>query len=70
MFKISEVQDSPAFNGRRSFLTLRETFWQYYDLQTSETDDQIFNAKFVISDWAVTYRWYTQTRDAYQDPED
>ena len=23
MFQISEVQDSPAFNGRRSFLTLR-----------------------------------------------
>ena len=24
MFQISEVQESPAFNGRRSFLTLRE----------------------------------------------
>jgi hypothetical protein len=24
MFRISEVQESPAFNGRRSFLTLRE----------------------------------------------
>ena len=23
MFQISEVQESPAFNGRRSFLTLR-----------------------------------------------
>jgi hypothetical protein len=25
MFRISEVQESPAFNGRRSFLTLRDT---------------------------------------------
>jgi len=25
MFQISEVQESPAFNGRRSFLTLRPT---------------------------------------------
>ena len=24
MFQISEVQESPAFNGRRSFLTLRQ----------------------------------------------
>ena len=26
MFQISEVQESPAFNGRRSFLTLRGWF--------------------------------------------
>ena len=26
MFQISEVQESPAFNGRRSFLTLRCCF--------------------------------------------
>ena len=25
MFQISEVQESPVFNGRRSFLTLRST---------------------------------------------
>ena len=25
MFQISEVQESPAFNGRRSFLTLRDS---------------------------------------------
>jgi len=24
MFQLSEVQESPAFNGRRSFLALRE----------------------------------------------
>ena len=47
-----------------------ETFWQYYDLQTSETNDQIFNTNFIITDGAVTYTWVTQTRDAYQDSED
>ena len=25
MFQISEVQESPAFNGRRSFLALRDS---------------------------------------------
>ena len=34
MFQISEVQESPAFNGRRSFLTLRvSTFQQQTDLK-------------------------------------
>ena len=47
-----------------------ETFWQYYDLQTSEEGDQIFNTNFVISDGAVTYSWVTQTRDAYEDSEE
>ena len=46
MFQISEVQESPAFNGRRSFLTLRARWedmpTQYYivnaiaDLEVSE----------------------------------
>ena len=43
MFRISEVQESPVFNGRRSFLTLRR--------QTEASAQQVERA---VADKAVT----------------
>jgi hypothetical protein len=44
MFQISEVQEAPAFNGRRSFLTLRgdpviTSIAPGHDLRTSSLGD-------------------------------
>jgi len=57
----------PDFKG----IVEGKTFWQYYDLQTSDDGSrQTFNTNFIIADGVVTYTWVTKMRDAYEDPED
>ena len=45
MFQISEVQESPAFNGRRSFLTLRLIRYQTDGIERSYAMSGVLDAK-------------------------
>jgi hypothetical protein len=50
MFQISEVQESPAFNGRRSILTLRRHIVQNYFIMMGKPIDEKKLFQYTISD--------------------
>ncbi|MEC9092627.1 MAG: hypothetical protein VX438_07985 [Planctomycetota bacterium] len=62
--QLVEVLGEPDFKGTGD---QEKKFWQYYNLEKSEDDGQVYNVNFLIVDGVVTYNWVTRERDAYQD---
>lgn len=62
--KLVEALGKPDFKGTGD---QGKKFWQYYNLEKSEEDGQIYNVNFLIENGVVTYNWVTRERDVYQD---
>ena len=62
--KLVEVLGEPDFKGIGD---QGKKFWQYYNLEKSEDDGQVYNVNFLIVDGGVAYNWVTLERDVYQD---